>query len=348
MAAINEGTPQRQTRARATSDRTLALDPLQDLQQLHSLPSPTAPSQPEVIESSSSLHDTARYGTFPYPEVQNDREDVGSQHSTAYTALLDVTLESRSSSDAENSETNIEALHRHVPDSDESNDRRAPGSALSEHDRGTTLSFRFGSMLVLINGLIQKLGELPEIELSEKELPKKDLPGKKLPYTRLGDIINFLEGCVLDLQIWLKDLTTTEVLALDRLDDMKNPQIAATVIIASLHETMASIGNILLPATKRFNTSLSSESASVHPQASIVQSHRGHMEVASASSYGETLVELSMTCDALKSLLGKLLAQKSAIKEVLASSSTERITSTKDIASDSEARLAPSILCFGW
>ena len=341
MAAVNEGTPQRQSRARVTSDRTLALDPAKDLQQLHRLPFPTAPSQPEVIESSSSLHDTARYGTFPYSEVQNDREDVGSQHSTAYTALLDVTLVSRSSCNAENSETNIEALHRHVPDSDESNGRRAPGSALSEHDRGTTLSFRFGSMLVLINGLIQKLSEFPKIELSEKELPK-DLPGKKLPYTRLGDIITFLEGCVLDLQIWLKDLTTTDVLALDCLDDVKNPQIAATVIIASLHETMADISNILLPAAKRFNTSLLNESASVHPQVPIVQSHRGNMEAVSASSYGETLLELSTTCDALKSLLGKLLAQKSAIKEVLASSSTERI------APDSEARLAPSILCFGW
>ena len=328
-------------------DEALAPEALGDLQQLHPLSPPTASPPGEVTKPPSGWHDTAGFDRFQDLEPKDDGEGVGSQKSTAYTALLDVPLLSQSSSLAENTEMSAEALHQHVPASDESTERRTPSSAVSQHGQGTTLSFRFGSILALTNGLIRKLGELPDEELAGKELAGKELAGKKPLYTRLRDVIAFLEGCVLDLRIWSQDLTTNNSLALDRLDDMKSPEKAAAVVIIDLHDTMTDIGNILLPLAAQLNTRPLGESASVRPQVTFKQSHRVDAENTLASSYCGNLLELSIACNGLKASFGKLLAQKSAIKEVLALSSTKRLAFTEHVASESKAGIAPNILCFG-
>ena len=323
-------------------DKALAPEASHDLQQLHPLSPPTASSHEEVIESAFEGHDTARFDMLQDLEPENDDEDVGSQKSTAYTALLDVPLISRCSSSAENTEISAEALHQHVPASDRTTERRISSSAVSEHGQGTTLSFRFGSILALIDGLIRKLGELPDLELAEKELA-----GKKLMYTRLRDILAFLRECVLDLRIWLQDLTTNDTPALDRLDNMKHPERSAAAVIIDLHDNMTDISNILLPLAAQLHTHSLDESESIRPQASAQQSNRANTKNTFTLSYGGILLELSMACNGLKASLGKLLAQKSAVKEVLACSSTERLAFTENVAPESKAEIASSVLSFG-
>ena len=322
-------------------DMASAPEALQDFQKLKALSSPAAPSHGKANEPTFGWHDKAHYDISQDLEIGNDRGDVESQKSTVHTALSDLLLVSQSSSIAESTETSTETVHRHIPTSDESAKRVAPGSATTDGG-GTTLSFRFGSILALISGLIQKLNELPEGEMLGKELA-----GPKLPYTKLRDVIAFLEGCMLDLRIWSKDLNTNNASALDRLDDMKDPENGAAVVITFLHENMTEVHKTLLPLASRLRTRPSSESPSVRPYVPVEQPHRVDMDTKSGSTYSDDLLSLSMACARLKDLLENLLAQKSEIKEILALLPTERLAPTEYVASESKAAIVPSILSFG-
>ena len=290
-------------------------------------------SQPRFKNGKIGRDDTSINNMSLYAEKEEGCEGSALQDPTTYTALSDIVVMSRSSSTTTlSAEKSNQALDRLVHYPEESLRVCTPNYNLSDHNQDTTLVIRYESILALINDLIQKIDRLPETVTQHLER---------------GSLVAVLEKCSLDLRIWSSDLTVNNASALDRLDTLKDSENRCRATFTNLQKIMTDMSKIILSLAAQMSAYSFDPSVSANTGIPFRKSHLAHKEVLSLPRHSGDIAQINKECDELQALVGKLLAEKSAIRAALSGSLTTALISSSNAASNSKPILAPAILCFG-
>ena len=249
-----------------------------------------------------------------------------------YTSLTDIKLLSRTSSDAANSTDFAPEI---ISEGHEGSPQEMNPQISSRDGENKGLSVRFGSIMAMASGLVQKIAELSE----KKEASYVSSAEKET-------IINFFQDRLLELRIWSTDLTACHPSFLEKIDELSSTGGGITHVSSRLSDTFQDISDILIPFTINRNLDEVANPED-HPH-SLVD---GCFFTTSASSTHPkpcgNISSLGRACDQLLPLFRKLLDQKTAIRGILNIFKDSQGTEGAHTYTGAEGPAAPNVLCFG-
>ena len=249
-----------------------------------------------------------------------------------HTPLTDfILLSSTSSNAADSTDIGSETIAQGHDGS-----LKAENPQISSRDgENKGLSVRFGSIMAMVSGLVQKIAELCErkgdsyVSFSEKET-----------------IISSFQDRLLELRIWSKDLAALHPSFLEKVDELSSTDGGTPFGSAALSDIFQNISDILIPF--------------------IINGDPG--EIANPEDCPHSLVEgcffatyvssthpkpcsnissLGRACNQLQPLFRKLLDQKTAIRGILNTFKDSHSSETAHKYNGADVSAAPNVLCFG-